>query len=239
MVEPNPTTIVRASAQPRSRLRLLMVAFAALLAACAMSPGLDVASNQASSIAGSWRLDRQSSDDVRARLEPLFAKKDRHWRKIEQEIDEQSGERINSTRAESRRIAQPEGLGGSNMQWMQDQRQREFLVLISMLSPANQIEIQQAPKQLRFSSDKGEGSRTFVPGDISSLVVGVGGFNVRSGWNKTSFLIDSRGTGDNDLHTVERYTVLNDGGLLEEILIAKIPALGKETFRFVYKRSPR
>ncbi len=200
-----------------------------------MSPSLDEANAKAPSIAGRWTLDRQASDDVRSRLVPLFEKKDRRWRKMEDEFEERSGERVNSPRAESRRIAPPEGQ--SNMQWLQEQRQQDFRVLISTLTPATRIEVQQTPKQLRFSSDKGEGSRTLVPGDVSALFVGIGGFDVRSGWRKSTFVIDSRGTGENGMHMLEQYTLLESGSTLEEVLVAKIPEFGKQTFRFVYRRN--
>jgi len=226
----------------RALRRLVPVASLSVLVACSLSPSLDSANSHAPNLSGRWVLDRQVSDDVRARLAPLFASKERRWQKSERLLEDtipqesptavtvQGPPQVASTQS-SNDVA-----GGSNLQWLQRQRQREALVIIAMLSPANQIEIKQAPRELRFSTDKGEGSRTLVPGESSSLFVAVGGFKVKSGWDDATFAIDSRGTGDNETHVVERYTLIESDAQLELRLVARVPMLGKQSFRFVYRR---
>lgn len=214
----------------RTITKAAMIAAAAVyMAACAETSARDTPSDIAiGSFDGRWRLDRQASDDVRARLLPIFEKNEKKWRR--------SAERFED-------LPPPPGPGGglevaddgiSDIRWMQRERQKEIQALIAMISPASQLDVQHGNGSIRISTDKGEGTRVVTPGESSSLFLALGGFKVSSTWQKGALLVESRGTGENKMRVVERYSLRGD--TLEELLEVKIPNVGKQTFRMVYRR---
>jgi len=223
---------------PRPSLRVFsLVSIFVFGAACSSTPNL-APKGPTTNLSGRWTLERHTSDNVRDRLLAKFDREDRRWRKVEDKIVE-----VTPTPAEGppRPVEpndnRPPPEGVSNIQWMQRQRQREAEYFISLVAPASNIEIQQGARELRFSSDKGQGSRSFIPGRRATLFIAVGGFDVNSGWMENSYLIQSSGTGDNEMDVTELYTLLDDGRL-EERLTVRVPGIGKESFRFFYRRAP-
>jgi hypothetical protein len=200
-----------------------------LCSACSIAPSTRLVPEKPIDLSGEWQLDRRVSDDVRARLQPRFNKLETKWRKVEKQAEDRRELFIAEPQAES-------GPDNSTMHWIREQRDREMKALVAFVSPASHLQIKQSAREIRFTSDKGEGTRVLVPGDKSSLFVAMGGFTVVSGWKDSSFLIDNDGTGDNQIRMLERYTLLADGSELEYQLVARLPEFGKETFRFVYKR---
>lgn len=207
----------------------MIVTAAFYMSACAETSARDAPSDVSiSAFDGRWRLDRQASDDIRARLLPIFEKNEKKWRR--------SAERFED-------MPPPPGLGGgsegpddgiSNMRWMQREREKEIQAVIAMISPATQLDVHHDKGSIRISTDKGEGTRVVTPGESSSLFLPLGSFKVSSEWQKGALLVESRGTGENRMRVVERYSVRGD--TLEEFLEVKIPSVGKQTFRMVYKR---
>jgi len=202
-----------------------------------MSPRLENTATLPTDLSGQWTLDRHDSDDVRARLAPLFEKKERKWRTMEKHMAD-NATFVEPSHADNPGDSSSEGgADTSTLHWLRDQRQREVHSLIAFVSPATQLEIRQSAHEIRFSSNKGEGTRALVPGEPSSLFVAIGGFAVTSGWQGNSFVVNSNGSGDNVTHIVERYTLLDQGAQLEERVEVRLPALGKQVFRFIYKRN--
>jgi hypothetical protein len=66
----------------------------------------------------------------------------------------------------------------------------------------------------------------------------MGGFALSSGWQKTKFVVDMRGTGENSAHIIQYYTLSESGAQLEMRMEARMPQIGKEEFRFIYNRAP-
>ena len=215
--------------EPRVAYGLAILGLCALIG-CSMTPSMDLTSAKPVDLSGRWMLDRKASDDVRARLLPLIDRKERGWQRDEQPFDDLPPQSAN---------ASPDAPRGevSTIRWMQQRRQREAMALISTISPGGQLDIRQTPSEIRISSDKGEGSRTLTPGRTSGLFTAIGGFEMSSGWQGTTFVIDSRGTGENHMHVVERYTLIDGGAVLEAKLETKLPDLGKHAFRFIYRRN--
>ena len=200
-----------------------------LCSACSIAPSMRVVPEKPIDLSGEWVLDRRVSDDVRGRLQPRFNKLETKWRKVERQAQDRGELFLAEPQAES-------GPDNSTMHWIREQRDREMKALVAFVSPASQLQIKQSARELRFTSDKGEGTRVLVPGDKSSLFVAMGGFTVLSGWKDRSFIVDNDGNGDNPIHTFERYTLNGEGSELEFQLVARLPEFGKETFRFIYKR---
>jgi len=197
--------------------------------ACSIAPSMKATPDKPIDFTGEWSLDRRVSDDVRAHLQPAFDKMESRWRKVEKRAEDRPELFIAEPQAET-------GPDNSTLQWIREQRAREMKAMVVFLSPATQLQIKQSAHEMRFTSDKGEGTRRLVPGEKSSLFVTMGGFDVQSGWKDGSFVIDNDGNGDNPIHVVERYTMLAGGSELELQVIARLPEVGKETFRFLYKR---
>ncbi len=191
---------------------------------------------------GHWRLDAQASDDVRARLLPKFEENEKRWRRKAERFDDQSpqedrhgdskGEGHGEKRGESRDANREDGI--SNLRWLQRERQKDVQTLLAMLMPATQLDIEHIDRSLRIATDKGEGTRVITPGEESALFLPAGGFKVTSGWDHGGLLIESRGTGDNKLRILDRYTLRD--GKLEERMEVKIPNIGKQSFLFIYLR---
>lgn len=213
----------------KGRLVVAWFVLVLLCSACSIAPSMRLVPEKPIDLSGEWTLDRRVSDDVRARLQPRFNKLESKWRKLEKQADDRGELFIAEPQAES-------GPDNSTMHWIREQRAREMKALVAFTSPASQLQIKQSAREMRFTTDKGEGTRVLVPGDESSLFVAMGGFTVISGWKDSSFIIDNDGNGDNPIHMLERYTLLGDGSELEFQLVARLPEFGKETFRFVYKR---
>jgi hypothetical protein len=217
---------------------LYLVAFVTVGAACGSSPKLAPKGPEVPNLSGRWTLERQSSDNVRERLLPLFERQDRRWRKAEQKIIERPPMPEASPPNSARPSEASDNLEGvSTIQWFQRQRQKEADYIISLVAPAANIEIQQSAREFRFSSDKGQGSRTLTPGRPTTLFIAAGGFEVNSGWRENSFMIESLGSGENEMNITEFYTLLG-ADRLEERLVVRIPGIGKESFRLVYRRVP-
>lgn len=205
------------------------------LAACGGAPRLAEAPKTPTVLTGEWLLDRSQSDDVRAKLRPIIGRKEnelnRHIKQVG-DIGEPEAAGPKSD-AEGRNRGDEDA---STFGWLRRQQRLEFEAVIAWLSPASQLQIDQQGRQFRFLSDKGEGTRRFVPGEESAVFNAFGGFNVSSGWDKSSFVVSSRGNGDNRFRILERYTLLGDGTELEQRVTARLPSLGKHEFRFVYRR---
>jgi hypothetical protein len=181
---------------------------------------------------GRWQLDRQASDDVRARLAPLFAKNERKWdkRAARFEFDEPP---LEKGAADAQVGPRDDGM----MNWLQRERRKEIEVVLSLLLPATQLEIRRSSdRSIRIATNKGDGARIVTLGETSSLFLAAGSFVVSTEWRQGGLQIESRGTGDNKLHIVERFVLRSDGAQLEEFLTAKIPGVGKQSFHIVYRR---
>ena len=217
--------------------RVLVGAALSLLAlsSCSIAPSLDKAQPNNVDISGQWALDRQVSDDVRARLTPLIAKKERRWRNLEKRVMEEG-----NTDLPDHDSGPPSGGDTSTMGWMRQQRQKETDEVIAFVAPPTQLDIRMSTRdghqEITVKTDKGEGTRVLVPGQSSSLFVGVGAFKVNSGWRGNTFVVDMDGSGDNSMQVVQYYTVSEAGARLDLRLEAQLPELGKQAFRFSYKR---
>jgi len=178
-------------------------------------------------------LDRHESDDVRARLLPIFEKHEGRLRKQERRFEE--GPPLPATpNADGPRPADV-----STVQWVWQQRRREIEALIAFASPPNRLDIEHThagERRIRIANDKGEGTRVLIPGESSALFSGMGGFEVISGWRDTAFLVESRGTSDNPIRVLEQYVLLDSGATLEVRTEVRLPQIGKHRFRFIYRR---
>ena len=227
------------------RCRLYWLLWLPLLTACSSTPRLESAASGSVDLTGHWVLDRQASDDVRERLLPLLQKHERRMRRTENDIEAREGSLdpapdsppdAGDTTRTPQKAALPPG-DYSTLHWMQHQREREELALVRWLAAAGELDITQRAGEIRIANDKGEGSRTLVPGESSALFVAMGGFEVTSGWKGTTFVVSSRGTGDNDIRMLEEYALDQDGKRLTETVETRLPAVGKQSFRFVYRRA--
>jgi hypothetical protein len=202
---------------------------------------MDKVASQAVDLTGDWELDRRVSDDVRARLLPIIERQERRWRKLERPFEDESS--TSRPGGEPSAADMPRAGTGepSTMQWIRQMRRSEAEALIAFVAPATRLQIRQSMRQGRqeisVHTDKGEGTRILVPGEASALFVGMGSFELSSGWQKTRFVVDMRGTGDNSMHIVQYYSLLETGAQLEMRMEAYLPELGKQVFRFVFKRS--
>ncbi len=204
---------------------LIVVAVCASNCAGLSSHGVPDA-NAAAIFDGQWRLDASASDDVRARLAPLFDRGEKRWRRNAERFED----------APPHPDGGPQGSddGISHIQWMRSEREKDNRSLIAMLVPASHLEIQHSDRSIRIATDKGEGTRLLTPGEESTLFLPAGGFSVSSSWEDGALRITSAGTGDNKVHVVELFKVR--GETLEERLDIKIPGMGKSSFRMVYRR---
>jgi len=214
----------------------------AVIAACGGTPRLAVAPKAAVNLTGEWVLDRAHSDDVRARIRPMFARKERELNRYIQraeedgDTDEPIAPPADAAKPPQSDVNRKEPHDDSStVQWLRRQQRIEAEAIIAFLSPASELKIDKRNAEYRFLSDKGEGTRRFVPGERSSVFNGFGGFEVMSGWEKSSFVVSSEGKGDNRIRLLERYTVLADGAL-EGKVVAHLPNLGKYEYRFLYRR---
>lgn len=221
-------------------LRVVGLLASAWLAMATMACGsatMLAENGQAVDLNGRWILDRQASEDVRARLTPLLEKSEKQSRKAERRFEElESGRgspRNDSSSGGTEVSVQAQAI--ANMRWLQAQRQKESLRLLDAMLPASELTITQSSNQLKFASNKGEGTRTFVAGEASALFSELGGFEIKSGWDKQAFVIQSRGT-DNGIAKTEHYSIADGGTRLEERLQVKLPGIGKQSFRIIYKR---
>jgi hypothetical protein len=218
---------------------LSMVAVGGLLcmSACSLSPRVDTVAPLVIDLTGQWSLDRHASDDVRARLAPLIEKKERRWRSLEKRMTEEAF--VAAPGAEA--TPQDGATDQSTMQWLRRERQQEAEALIAFIAPPTQLDIRQAIREGRqeisVKTDKGEGTRVLVPGQTSSLFVGVGGFKLNSGWQGEKFIVDLSGSGENSMHVVQYYTVFDAGKQMEMRMETRLPEFGKQAFRFIYKRN--
>ena len=228
------------SAYRRRSMRWALASIAALgLAGCGGSNYLAQERGGSIDLSGRWELDRQASDDVRATLKRVFDKKDKQWQREAKRIEDRyeeplpppdrSGDVSPEERAERRADM-------SNVQWLRSQNRREVEALIAWLSPALQLDIRQSPNEIEIKSNKAEGTRHLEPGGSSALFLALGGFEINSGWQDRSYIVNSKGTGDNKIRMLETYTLLEDGAVLEERMKVRLPMLGKHEFRFVYRR---
>jgi hypothetical protein len=205
-----------------------------LLTACGSTSRLESAPEVKVDLTGRWLLDRRESDDVRARLLPLFERRESRLRNQERRYED--GPPLPT---------QPEAGGArpadvSAVQWIWQQRRREIEVLIAFASPANRLDIahsQTSRQEVRIANDKGEGARVLTPGESSTLFTGMGGFAVSSGWREASFVIQSRGVNANPIRVLERYTLIDSGATLELRLDVRLPEVGAHKFRFLYRRA--
>jgi hypothetical protein len=211
------------------------------VSSCAMAPTMDKVAPQGVDLTGDWLLDRHVSDDVRARLAPIIEKKELRWRSVERRYEDHApllGPDAELTPEATLQGGPPEP---SNMQWLQQQRHFAAEALIIFVSPAINLQIRQSTRQGRHEisvhTDKGEGTRVLVPGETSALFVSMGGFDLRSGWQKKHFVVDMRGTGDNAMIITQYYTVSDSGNELDMRMEAHIPEIGSQKFHFVYRRN--
>jgi hypothetical protein len=178
---------------------------------------------------GRWILDRQKSDDVRARLLPLFQREEQRWRHNAERFDD-------SPPRESEAHGNSADEGVSNFRWLQRERQKEMQALVAFAMPATQLDLHVGAHEVRISNNKGEGTRVLIPGESAALFVAVGGFTVASAWQDGGFTIDSRGEGENKIRVVERYRVNADGSQLDEQAEIHFPSIKKQLFHLVYRR---
>jgi hypothetical protein len=208
----------------------------ASMSSCGITPRMETTTSQVVALSGEWLLDRRDSDDVRARLMPLIEKKESRWRALEKRMGDESS--ISGSGADA---PPPGGADLSTMQWMRQQRRSEAETLIGFIAPANQLDISMLSRdglqEISVKTDKGEGTRVLVPGQPSSLFVGVGGFKLNSGWHGGTFIVSLSGSGDNSMQVVQYYTVTDGGDRLEMRMETRLPELGREDFHFVYKRN--
>jgi hypothetical protein len=226
--------------------RLSAVLGLLVLAACGGAPRLADIPVTTVDLVGEWALDRAASDDVRALLRPMIGRRERELSRQIQQAGQASdelevGESAGPPPEVSGPPTQPAGRrpqedDASMVGWLRRQQRLEFEAVIAWLSPASQLKIDKQDAQFRFLSDKGEGTRRFVPGEQSAVFNAFGGFDVSSGWDKDAFVVSSRGNGDNRIRLLETYTLLDGGATLEERVVARLPSLGKHEFRFIYRR---
>jgi len=208
-------------------------------AALASLPGCGSASTQSTKQAssridvaaftGRWNLDTHASDDVKARLQPLFERNEKKWKRNAERFEEPPP-RENDARSA------PADEGVSNIRWLIAERQKEIQAWVAFAMPATQVDVRASEREVRLGNNKGEGTRVFVPGEPTTLFVTVGGFTVASAWRDAAFTIDSRGQGENKARVVEQYRLSADSTQLEERLEVRFPTLGKQVFKFVYRR---
>ena len=243
-----PLAFDRTAALKRLSFRLVAVCSLAACAACGGSYA--VQPRTAVDLSGRWDLDRQASSDVRLSLSEAFGKVDKRWRRVVQVIEDRNPppeapeaavgppleSAANGAGEEADTRARPQAADVSNLQWLMQQNRREMSAIVSWLSPATQLVVEQSATELVMRTNKGEGTRRFEPGETSAIFLLLGAFEVRSGWKGQSLLVDSVGKGDNKLQLSERYTLLDEGGGLEKRVVVRIPGLGKFKYRFVYRR---
>jgi outer membrane murein-binding lipoprotein Lpp len=231
----------------QTHIRVLTVFFAVVVGGllfngCSSAPRMQTVPKQPIDISGNWSIDRRESDDVRARLRPLAEKQEQRFRRLDRAIEEGPGRSLppdNLPGKESEHDGRRDpGSDLSTSGWLRQERQRDTLILIALLGPATKMEIHQSTREMRIVSDKGDGTRVLVPGEKTALFVTAGGFEVTSGWTDKSFVVSSRGTADNGIQMIERYSLIDGGKRLEELLEAHLPAFGKQVFRYVYNRAP-
>jgi hypothetical protein len=213
----------------------------AWVSGCTMTPTMDKVPPTSADLTGDWVLERHASDDVRARLTPLIAKKERKWRSLERRFEDDApalGPDAELPPEAMHRGGQQEP---STIQWIRQQRQHAADELIAFISPATKLEIRQSSEhgrhEISVHNDKQEGTRILVPGETSALFISMGSFDLSSGWQKTRFVVDMRGTEGNSMHIVQYYTLMTSNTELEMHMEAYIPEIGKQEFRFLYKRT--
>jgi hypothetical protein len=210
-----------------------------MFAACGGAPRLADVPKLPVDVTGDWVLDRQASDDVRARMRPLIARKDRELNRFIERaeaagaIDEPVSAPPPGTATGSPAARRDDA---SSVQWMRNQQRIEAEALIAWLSPASQLKIDKQGNEFRFLSDKGEGTRRFTPGETTAVFIAFGGFDVESGWDGGSFVVSSQGNGENRIRMLERYTVMEGGAAMEVLTQTRLPTFGKQTYRFIYRR---
>lgn len=204
-----------------------------VLTACGSTSRLESVAPVGVDLSGSWLFDRRESDDVRARLLPIFEKRDSRLRRQERRYD------VGPPPPAEPGASGPRPADVSNVQWVWQQRRTEIEALIAFATPANRLDIEQArdAHRIRIGNDKGEGARAFTPGESSALFTVMGGFTVTSGWRERAFTVESRGVNGNPIRVIERYSLLEDGEMLEVRMDVRLPEIGKHAFRFVYRRA--
>jgi hypothetical protein len=221
------------------RLAVLALSIA-WVSACSMSPTMNKVPPKDTDLTGDWALERHASDDVRARLAPLMEKRERKWRSLERRFEDDAPVRGPDAELPPEATHRGGQQEPTTIQWVRQQRQHAADELIAFVSPATKLEIRQSMQhghqEISVHNDKQEGTRVLAPGETSALFNSMGSFDLSSGWQKTRFVVDMRGTEGNSMHIIQYYTLLESDTVLEMNMEAYLPELGKQKFRFVYKR---
>jgi hypothetical protein len=238
-------------------MRLLRLALAtsafALLAACG-APHLEPDIPAGVNLAGSWRLQRQGSQDPNALITAIVEKEMKHMRRRFDDIADDD-EAVETQRggpdgsgggggqggggrrggasgsSESRPTSGGTGRGFRPRGGMAAYIRTQYTQALGPLLSGESLVIEHSPD--RFTIARGDSRRTYTPGGHSVVSVTDGVADQTSGWKGREYVIDVRP--QVGPHVTERYGLTADGQLIEKIWLGG-DELPKLEFTRVYEK---
>lgn len=206
-----------------------LVLVAAVLGACARELKPDTPPGV--SLAGTWKLNRQASDDPQAMLARMQEEASKHRRERmagETDDDFPDDAQIDNGSASASRAGPPHAgmRGGGGF------IQRAYARSLGGLLNGEALTIEQTSTRLVFARE--DSRRSFTPGQHSVISVPDGVADQRSGWSGREYVIEVEP--QVGPRVIERYGLSADTGQLVEKLRATVQGLPKLEFTRVYDR---
>jgi hypothetical protein len=219
-----------------------LVLSAAALCACGGAGRLAPETPPGVNLAGTWKLNRQASDDPQAMLERMRQKAMKHMRprddgELDDELpgDDEPDDRTPS--AGTRRMPRGEGEHGTGQSMGQHGGRNGFMPRFSYaqaLAPqlnTDGLTIEQTPSRLVFI--RGGWRRSFTPGAHSVVSVAEGVADQNSGWKGRDYVIEVKP--QVGPRVIERYGLSADNRQLVERITLTEDGLPKLEFTRVYE----
>jgi hypothetical protein len=213
-----------------------------MLASCSGGPSVEPDAPTGIDLAGSWRLNRQASEDPDALITAIVEKEMKHMRRSSRPDDDdpedlppppapgEAGAR-HGTGREGDNVVPPGGMFRPRGGMAAYIRSQYTNALGSLLNNSDGLVIEQAPN--RFTLRRGDFRRTFTPGGHSVVGVTDGVADQTSGWKGREYIIDVRP--QVGPRVTERYGLSPSGQLMEKVSVSG-DGLKKLEFTRVYDK---
>jgi hypothetical protein len=220
---------------PRRLGRTLLLGITLLVfAACGSVGKLSENSSRGASLAGTWKLNRSASDDLRAVMEKMHRRAPRPPREVQPDDDLDAADL--PTDGRQRDSANENGRGDGGGRNMRRGGGMPFEELLGTLGAGrNVLRIEQRSTEIVL--DNGVRVRKFTPGDRSVVSEANGVADQRAGWKGPEFVIQTSGRGRPTI--VERYALSPDGRqLLVNVKLSGNGGMPNIELKRVYDSAP-
>jgi hypothetical protein len=226
----------KAAAGAKAGCFVAMLGMLGLLAGCG-APNLKPEVAEGVSLAGSWRLNRQASEDPDAMIEAIVAKEMKHLRRGSHAYADDpdppppSGARGGPRGGGASENIEPPGGMFRPRGGMAKYLRSQYTNALGSLLSGEGLVIEQSPD--RFVLRRGDSRRTFTPGAHSVIGVTDGVADQVTGWKGREYVIDVRP--QVGPRVTERYGLGPEGQLIEEVELSG-DGLKKLEFTRVYDK---